>query len=78
LSLHEPSRHVQLLVVGRYQAVSHNGRLIVIDTATGECFRNNGSGWDSFVPPIESDTAPAPSNLSRSRPADHSNEPALP
>ncbi len=69
-----PSRHTQLLVVGRYQAVSHNGRLIAIDTATGECFRYNGSRWDSFAPPIESDAAPAPTNLSRG-PA---NEPSLP
>jgi hypothetical protein len=45
------------LVVGRYQAVSHNGKLIVLDTATGECYEHNGSlqnryVWDSFAPPI--------------------------
>jgi hypothetical protein len=54
-----PSGRAMPLVVGRYQAVSHNGRLIVIDTATGECFRHNGSSWDSFAAPIEPDTVRA-------------------
>jgi hypothetical protein len=49
-----PSGRVMPLVVGRYQAVSHNGKLIVIDTATGECFSHNGSAWGSIVPPIDS------------------------
>jgi hypothetical protein len=48
------------LVVGRYQAVSHNGKLIVLDTATGECFSHNGSGWGSVVPPIDANSIPAP------------------
>jgi hypothetical protein len=41
------------LVVGRYQAVSHNGKLIMLDTATGECYEHYGSVWDSFAPPID-------------------------
>jgi hypothetical protein len=53
------SGHAPLLVVGRYQAVSHNGRLNVIDTATGECFKYNGA-WERFAPPIEPNAVPAP------------------
>ena len=47
------------LVVGRYQAVSHNGGLLVIDTATGECFEHEGSAWTNFAPPIEPNTVRA-------------------
>jgi hypothetical protein len=48
------------LVVGRYQAVSHNGKLILIDTATGECYLHEGSGWRTFAPPIEPNGILAP------------------
>lgn len=54
------SGHAQPLVVGRYQAVSHDGRLIVIDTATGECFSHADTGWKSFAPPIEPNSVAAP------------------
>ena len=33
--------------------MSHNGKLIVIDTATGECFKHDGRKWGSIVPPID-------------------------
>jgi hypothetical protein len=54
------SGHETPLVVGRYQAVSHNGKLIVLDTATGECFRLNGIVWENSAPPIEGNATPTP------------------
>ena len=36
--------------------MSHNGGLIVIDTATGECYLHEGSAWTNLAPPIEPNT----------------------
>jgi hypothetical protein len=47
------------LIVGRYQAVSHDGKLTLLDTATGECFRRNASAWERLVAPIEENAASA-------------------
>jgi hypothetical protein len=55
-----PSGRATPLVVGRYQAVSHNGRLILLDTATGECYAHERSGWRTFAPPIEPNGILAP------------------
>jgi hypothetical protein len=46
------------LVVGRYQALSHNGVVILLDTATGECFSHEGAGWREFALPIEPSANP--------------------
>ena len=48
------------IVVGRYQPVSHNGKLIVIDTTTGECFEHDESVWGSLAPAIEPNANPVP------------------
>ena len=45
--------HAAPLIVGRYQIVSHNGQLIMLDTATGECYTRNGSAWESLGPAID-------------------------
>jgi hypothetical protein len=54
-----PNGRAMPLVVGRYQAVSHNGKLVVLDTATGECFSHVGAGWKNLAPPIEPNAVPA-------------------
>ncbi len=38
--------------VGRYQAVSNNGRLFVIDTSTAECWSLSGARWVQHAEPI--------------------------
>ena len=47
------------LIVGRYQLVSHEGRLIMLDTATGECYTRKNHIWESYAPPIDAN-APVP------------------
>jgi hypothetical protein len=54
-----PSVRSMPLVVGRYQAVSHNGELILLDTATGECLRRrNETVWENFAAPIVPNAVP--------------------
>jgi hypothetical protein len=53
-----PSGRATPLVVGRYQALSHNGVVILLDTATGECFSHEGAGWREFALPIEPSAGP--------------------
>jgi hypothetical protein len=38
--------------VGRYQAMSHEGQLVLIDTATGECWRLEADTWTRIAPSI--------------------------
>lgn len=38
--------------VGRYQAVSHEGRLLLIDTANGECWTLEDNTWSRIAPSI--------------------------
>ena len=46
--------------VGRYQAVSDSGRLLLIDTATAECWSLSGSRWVQHAQPINrANAAPA-------------------
>ena len=55
------SRVATPLIVGRYQLVSHEGQLILFDTATGECYRRSRHVWESFSPPVDPNTpTPAP------------------
>jgi hypothetical protein len=53
-----PNGRATPLVVGRYQALSHNGVVILLDTATGECFSHEGAGWREFALPIEPSANP--------------------
>jgi hypothetical protein len=38
--------------VGRYQAVSHEGRLVLLDTSSGECWTLEGHAWTKHAPPV--------------------------
>jgi hypothetical protein len=38
--------------VGRCQAVSHNGKLLLLDTATGECWEHETNSWHTIAPPV--------------------------
>jgi hypothetical protein len=39
---------------GRYQAVEvDKGSLVVMDTATGECWENHGTGWIEWGTPVK-------------------------
>ena len=55
--------------VGRYQAVSHNGRLLLIDTATAECWSLSGSGWVQRAQPINRANAASAADSGNRAPA---------
>lgn len=65
------SVHAVPLIVGRYQLVSHNGQLVMLDTATGECYTRNGSAWESLGPPIDPNATlpPTPTDYPAALPA---------
>lgn len=39
--------------VGRYQAISHESRLLLLDTSTGECWRLESDTWVKTAPSID-------------------------
>jgi hypothetical protein len=44
--------------VGRYQAVSHNGQLVLLDTTNGECLMLQGNSWSRLAPPVNQPQRP--------------------
>ena len=40
--------------VGKFQALSHDGQLLLLDTTSGACWvRTDADGWNRFAPPVD-------------------------
>jgi hypothetical protein len=45
--------------IGRFQAISHEGQLLLLDTTSGECWVRSGTGdWNRIALPVDPNATP--------------------